>query len=128
MSQLPEHFSPELEELFKPHIESFNFFLQEGLKLAISDLDKVEIETTTGRLSWKIEDVVLGYPSRGGELGKDSVWPAEVLCLSFQVSLNKISRYIFFLKRSIELINSVAKENPLTKYRFMLFPCVKYFA
>jgi hypothetical protein len=34
--------------LFAPHIESFNFFLQEGLNLAVADMDATSVQIPDG--------------------------------------------------------------------------------
>lgn len=70
----------ELQKLIDPHINSFNFCLNEGLKLAVSDLDPVIVEGDAiderknggtsfagKRMVFRMEDVTVGYPVEGRE-------------------------------------------------------------
>ncbi|XP_070550165.1 DNA-directed RNA polymerase I subunit RPA2-like [Ptychodera flava] len=53
-----------LQNLTKPHIESFNYMLKEGLKLAIQDIPPVEFSLQSGqRVSLSFTDVSVGVPA-----------------------------------------------------------------
>lgn len=39
----------ELHKLVRPHIDSFNYFLTEGLQQAVADLDPIEVLSPDGR-------------------------------------------------------------------------------
>lgn len=56
--------SEQRRALAAPHLDSFDFFLQHGLALAVADLDPVEVQTPGGvdvRLS--LSDVSVGAPA-----------------------------------------------------------------
>lgn len=36
---------PEFEELVAPHVESFNWFLEEGLQSVVSSLEPIEVSS-----------------------------------------------------------------------------------
>ncbi|XP_077978209.1 DNA-directed RNA polymerase I subunit RPA2-like [Glandiceps talaboti] len=53
-----------LQDLTKPHIESFNFMLTEGLKLAVIDIPPVEFSLQTGqKVSLSLVDASIGVPT-----------------------------------------------------------------
>lgn len=56
---------PALDALGKPHVESFNFMLGEGLRIAVQDLDPVEflVPENGNRISIWITDVTINRPS-----------------------------------------------------------------
>lgn len=39
----------ELHRLIRPHVDSFNYFLDEGLQQAVADLDPVEVTSSDGK-------------------------------------------------------------------------------
>ncbi|XP_052246155.1 DNA-directed RNA polymerase I subunit RPA2-like [Dreissena polymorpha] len=52
-----------LQNLIKPHIESFNCLLHEGLGLIVQNLEPVEFALPNGdKVSLKLEDVIIGNP------------------------------------------------------------------
>lgn len=65
-SEIPEVSHRQLEELVAPHVDSFNFFLEEGLRLLVNDLDKQEIligpEGNKKAYLYWIEEVRIGKP------------------------------------------------------------------
>ncbi|KAL4703612.1 hypothetical protein ACJJTC_006789 [Scirpophaga incertulas] len=63
-SKPPKTFNPNLQCLGAPHIDSFNFMLEDGLKLAIEDLQPLDFETPTGdRVKLVIEEAGFFKPS-----------------------------------------------------------------
>ncbi|KAL0861096.1 hypothetical protein ABMA27_009599 [Loxostege sticticalis] len=63
-SKPPKTANPYLQCLGAPHIESFNFMLQDGLKAAIADLMPVEFDVPTGeKIKIAIEDAAFCKPS-----------------------------------------------------------------
>jgi hypothetical protein len=81
-AKLPSHTNKELEELVEPHVGSFNFFLDEGLKLAVSDLEKVEYESDSGRIVWWIENAHITHPCDSRE---NKVLPHTVRLSSIEI-------------------------------------------
>ncbi|XP_002742157.1 DNA-directed RNA polymerase I subunit RPA2-like [Saccoglossus kowalevskii] len=60
----PKSQSKVLQELVKPHIESFNFMLSEGLNLAIQDMQPVEFALPSGeKVSLSFTDASIGVPT-----------------------------------------------------------------
>ncbi|XP_038045257.1 DNA-directed RNA polymerase I subunit RPA2-like [Patiria miniata] len=52
-----------LQELTKPHIESFNYVMREGLSLAVRNIPPVEFELENGdRISFAFKDATVGLP------------------------------------------------------------------
>ncbi|XP_033639510.1 DNA-directed RNA polymerase I subunit RPA2-like [Asterias rubens] len=51
-----------LQELTRPHIESFNYFLQEGLALSARQIPPVEFTLGQERVSLAIRDAIIGAP------------------------------------------------------------------
>ena len=71
-----------LQSLGKPHVESFNFMLGDGLRLAVADLDPVEflIPESGNRVSLWITDASISKPSVApGSVGvkNKDVYPTE---------------------------------------------------
>lgn len=89
---LPEQVHPKLEQLVAPHINSFDYFLGDGLRWAVSDLDRVEIEVQKQKMSWWIEEVNIGYPSHPNSSVDDKVFPSEVRVSFRYVLLLSLSR------------------------------------
>ena len=80
-SPIPAKCNPELERLVAPHVDSFNYFLSEGLKQTVSDLERVELENplTEQKLTWWIDEVQLSYPVRAFASSQEKpVFPQEV--------------------------------------------------
>ena len=67
----------ELEELVKPHVDSFNFFLGDGIRLAVADLDPYEMEHEGERIEFALDSVHMGFPSQPRNDAKE-LFPAEV--------------------------------------------------
>src|SRR4051812_857476 len=72
-AEVPETCNKQLEELVAPHVDSFNFFLDEGLRLIVNDLDKYELivgpEGNKKTFYYWIEEVRVGKPI-GAEDGR----------------------------------------------------------
>ncbi len=69
----------ELEDLVEPHVSSFNFCLEEGLRLAVADLDKVEYEDENFRAAWWFENVAITKPEDPISAVNRKVYPNEVI-------------------------------------------------
>ena len=54
-----------LQSLGKPHVESFNFMLDQGLNLAVADLEAVEfaVPETGQRIGLRVTDATLAPPT-----------------------------------------------------------------
>ncbi|KAL8613329.1 hypothetical protein ACOMHN_052569 [Nucella lapillus] len=70
-----------LQELVKPHVESFNYLLQEGLHKVVKELEPVEFETPGGqRCGLMIEDLSIWSPQlpEKNKLSRtNKVYPSE---------------------------------------------------
>ena len=94
----------------KCHIESFNFMLGDGLKLAVADLDPVEflVPETNDRISLWITDASVSKPSvAAGSVGATN---SQVL---LHLSLYVSTMLTFFVGRCIQL--RLDREVALTK-------------
>ncbi|KAK3866677.1 hypothetical protein Pcinc_027812 [Petrolisthes cinctipes] len=76
--------NPAILALSAPHVDSFNFFLEEGLSAMLSDLPPSEFELLSGhRVSVWIKEIMVGSPrlsgtDASGALGKDTkIYPRE---------------------------------------------------
>jgi DNA-directed RNA polymerase beta subunit len=90
--ELPKEQNATLQELIRPHIESFNYFLDEGLRLILAHVDSKEyIDPNGNRIEYWIEDLQIGKPMRSD---KDHwsvdrfIYPAEVM-LNFTLRMNR---------------------------------------
>ncbi|XP_033762318.1 DNA-directed RNA polymerase I subunit RPA2-like [Pecten maximus] len=76
-----EHQHLPLQELTKPHVESFNFFLKEGLPTAVKNIPTTEFALPNGdRVRFKLLDATLYQPrvSQGNHFAvTQKVYPAE---------------------------------------------------
>ena len=68
-----------LRGLIAPHVESFNWFLNEGIDLAVSSVDAEEMQVGEGgpRLRYWIDSVTLGRPSKSDDSIDTRLWPRE---------------------------------------------------
>ncbi|KAJ8024605.1 DNA-directed RNA polymerase I subunit RPA2 [Holothuria leucospilota] len=70
-----------LQDLVKPHVESFNYFLEDGLSLAVQNIPPVRFALPNGeRITLSYKDASIGYPSvaKGNVYAKEhKVYPAE---------------------------------------------------
>eukprot|EP01116_Phalansterium_solitarium_P017485 TRINITY_DN4314_c0_g1_i2.p1 TRINITY_DN4314_c0_g1~~TRINITY_DN4314_c0_g1_i2.p1 ORF type:complete len:1147 (+),score=392.00 TRINITY_DN4314_c0_g1_i2:142-3582(+) len=76
-SSLPSTVNEKLTELVQPHIQSYNYFLGDGMRLIVENLDKVEYEYQGHTLTWWIEEVNFSFPCRPGSSDDDKVFPHE---------------------------------------------------
>ncbi|VDP13307.1 unnamed protein product [Soboliphyme baturini] len=69
-------------DIVGPHLNSFNWLLEDGFDAAVQDLPPFEAETNDGRrLSIEISNPVVGYPSLSGEgqtVSSVKLYPIEV--------------------------------------------------
>ena len=69
------------KELFKPHVSSFDYFLEEGLAASVAALEPVEVEHPAGgpRMRVWLESVAVARPVRteAGSLDDKPLYPAE---------------------------------------------------
>jgi DNA-directed RNA polymerase beta subunit len=68
-----------LKQLIDPHIESFDYFLEEGIKEAVNNLETVSIKIPLNNnknllLRWGISSIEIGYPCISSTL-RDEVLP-----------------------------------------------------
>jgi DNA-directed RNA polymerase beta subunit len=85
--ELPEEQNAALQNLVRPHIESFDYFLNEGLRLALAHIEPREFSDTNGnRIEYWLEEVQIGKPLRGDKdylSANRFIYPVEVReCLS----------------------------------------------
>ncbi|KAG1649768.1 DNA-directed RNA polymerase I subunit RPA2 [Nymphon striatum] len=70
-----------IQDLAKPHVESFNFMVNHGLSQAIQSIDPVEFELPSGeRVSLVLQDASLHYPNvpkNCTRVKTQKVYPAE---------------------------------------------------
>jgi DNA-directed RNA polymerase beta subunit len=76
---LPKECNAELAKLVAPHINSFDFFLGEGMKEAIKDVDRIEINTETFRCTYWLEDIVWVKPRHLSSTLDDALYPSEAI-------------------------------------------------
>uniref|UniRef100_K3WI27 DNA-directed RNA polymerase subunit beta n=1 Tax=Globisporangium ultimum (strain ATCC 200006 / CBS 805.95 / DAOM BR144) TaxID=431595 RepID=K3WI27_GLOUD len=75
----PTKTNDKLQKLVGPHVDSFNFFLTEGLDLAVADLAKVPIEIPNQHqmMIW-IESAQVGFPTSENQItGERKLYPSE---------------------------------------------------
>ncbi|XP_053642694.2 DNA-directed RNA polymerase I subunit RPA2 isoform X1 [Cherax quadricarinatus] len=61
--KIPEVQNEAIQALAAPHVESFNFFLEEGLQALLSTLPALEFEMLSGsRISLMVTDITVGKP------------------------------------------------------------------
>ncbi|KNC77992.1 hypothetical protein SARC_09558, partial [Sphaeroforma arctica JP610] len=78
--KIPDKISPELEQLVAPHVQSFNFFLSDGLDLAVADLECEEVVDDAGRvLKMWISECEVGYPriNERAQTNTHTMYPTE---------------------------------------------------
>jgi DNA-directed RNA polymerase I subunit RPA2 len=67
----------ELHKLVRPHLDSFNYFLTEGIQQAVTDLDPIEIMSADGHslLTCWIDEVQVGFPCK--QTLEERLYPRE---------------------------------------------------
>ena len=91
-----------LRHIVQPHVDSFNFFLGNGLKAAIRDIPETIVQADDGTgpiVRVGVSSVNVGYPTRTGpcadarlfpsECRERGVWYAAALNVTFSVAYNK---------------------------------------
>eukprot|EP01111_Echinosteliopsis_oligospora_P018949 TRINITY_DN8941_c0_g1_i1.p1 TRINITY_DN8941_c0_g1~~TRINITY_DN8941_c0_g1_i1.p1 ORF type:complete len:462 (+),score=98.88 TRINITY_DN8941_c0_g1_i1:141-1526(+) len=69
--------SEELKKLWDPHIDSFNFFLEEGIPLLVKSLLPQEVRFPKGEiLEFRVVEVQIGFPHKYDDLLKP-LYPTE---------------------------------------------------
>jgi DNA-directed RNA polymerase beta subunit len=55
-----------LQDLSQPHIDSFNYFLDQAIHTAVKDIPKQEMKVadTGSTLQWWVESINIGHPSK----------------------------------------------------------------
>ena len=61
---IPPKQKDSLKKLFEPHVESFNFFLEEGIPQAVSGLRKVLLKINDNSVYMWLDNVQVGVPRR----------------------------------------------------------------
>ncbi|KAG2786660.1 putative DNA-directed RNA polymerase I subunit [Phytophthora cactorum] len=76
---IPTKTNEKLQKLVSPHLDSFNFFLTEGLDLAVADMCKVPVELPNQhRMDIWIENAQIGYPTTENQItGEQKLLPSE---------------------------------------------------
>ncbi|KAF1794056.1 P-loop containing nucleoside triphosphate hydrolase [Phytophthora cactorum] len=74
---IPTKTNEKLQKLVSPHLDSFNFFLTEGLDLAVADMCKVPVELPNQhRMDIWIENAQIGYPTTENQItGEQKLLP-----------------------------------------------------
>eukprot|EP00002_Diphylleia_rotans_P023586 TRINITY_DN4640_c0_g1_i2.p1 TRINITY_DN4640_c0_g1~~TRINITY_DN4640_c0_g1_i2.p1 ORF type:complete len:1096 (-),score=200.23 TRINITY_DN4640_c0_g1_i2:837-4124(-) len=69
----------ELEFLFKPHVDSFRYFIEEQLPTMIGDIPSVEFQPSISdsRLTWWIDQVEISPPTKGEDVANSKLMPNE---------------------------------------------------
>ncbi|GCA62111.1 DNA-directed RNA polymerase, subunit 2 [Kipferlia bialata] len=62
-----------MRRLVRPHVESFNFFLREGVQNVLTHLEPVVVVTPQGSVAISVEDLEIGTPSHKGR----KIYPSE---------------------------------------------------
>ena len=87
-----------LEELTAPHIESFDYFLDEGLRLSVAALETEEVDHPSGEpnsaIRFWFESVAIAKPVRNdaGSLDVKPLYPTECRnrCTSYKAPIHAI--------------------------------------
>eukprot|EP01041_Mallomonas_annulata_P009281 gene9281-19260_t len=67
-----------LRHLVSPHIDSFNYFLQHGLRAAFEDLPSVDVKLDDDLyIKFNVVDADIGYPATKDENGEVQITPRE---------------------------------------------------
>lgn len=88
--------NPSLNDLFRPHVESFNYAVTEGLSLIPADIAEQSIDVvsadkaSTHQFRYWIESVQIGQPTKQNDDSIDNrLFPNEVcsqqLCINMQI-------------------------------------------
>ncbi|KAG7164844.1 DNA-directed RNA polymerase I subunit RPA2-like [Homarus americanus] len=81
--KIPQTQNEAIQALAAPHVESFNFLLQEGLQAVVSNIPPLEFATDNGnRISLKIANVAVGrprLPPGAGETVDYNIYPKECI-------------------------------------------------
>uniref|UniRef100_A0AAV1UUX8 DNA-directed RNA polymerase subunit beta n=1 Tax=Peronospora matthiolae TaxID=2874970 RepID=A0AAV1UUX8_9STRA len=106
-----------LQKLVAPHLESFNFFLSEGLDLAVADMCKVPIELPNQhRMDLWIENAQVGYPTTENQItGEQKLLPSECRQrgVSYTAPLVVTLARSFGGSQNVERIQRVVGEIPI---------------
>ncbi|GLD94016.1 hypothetical protein PINS_up002627 [Pythium insidiosum] len=75
----PLETNEKLQRLVSPHVDSFNFFLTEGLDLAVADIPKVLVEVPNQQtMAFWIESAQIGFPTSENQItGERKLFPSE---------------------------------------------------
>lgn len=76
---IPAKTNAKLQNLVFPHLDSFNFFLTEGLDLAVANLCKVPVELPNQhQMDLWIENAQIGFPTTENQItGEQKLLPSE---------------------------------------------------
>ena len=67
-----------LEHLVAPHVESFNYFLNSGLRTAVADISSLELKLENGPyIKLFVENVEIGIPMKGDDVLNGKLTPRE---------------------------------------------------
>jgi DNA-directed RNA polymerase I subunit RPA2 len=77
--QLPPKMNQTTQGLAQPHLESFNYFLEQGLATAVADLEPVEIQAEKGgpTLRFWLEQPEVGKPAHTDDSVESRKFPSE---------------------------------------------------
>eukprot|EP00644_Phytophthora_capsici_P006278 jgi/Phyca11/18029/fgenesh1_pg.PHYCAscaffold_32_\ len=114
---VPAKTNAKLQKLVSPHLDSFNFFLTEGLDLAVSDMSKVPVELPNQhRMDLWIENAQIGYPTTENQItGEQKLLPSECRQrgVSYTAPLVVTLARSFGDSQNVERIQRVVGEIPI---------------
>lgn len=106
-----------LQKLVAPHVDSFNFFLTEGLDLAVADLAKVPVELPNQHnMELWIESAQVGFPTVENQItGERKLLPSECRQrgVSYTAPLVVTLARAFEGSQNVERIQRVVGEIPI---------------
>ncbi|POM70228.1 DNA-directed RNA polymerase I subunit RPA2, partial [Phytophthora palmivora] len=114
---VPAKTNAKLQNLVSPHLDSFNFFLTEGLDLAVADMSKVPVELPNQhRMDIWIESAQIGYPTTENQItGEQKLLPSECRQrgISYTAPLVVTLARSFGDSQNVERIQRVVGEIPI---------------
>lgn len=114
---IPAATNHKLQKLVSPHVDSFNFFLTEGLDLAVADLSRVPVELPNqhNMLIW-VESAQVGFPTVENTVtGERKLLPSECRQrgVSYTAPLVVTLARSFAGSQNVERIQRVVGEIPI---------------
>ncbi|RLN67078.1 hypothetical protein BBJ29_004998 [Phytophthora kernoviae] len=114
---IPPKTNEKLQKLVSPHLDSFNYFLTEGLDLAVSDIARVPVELPNQqRMDIWIENAQLGFPTTENQItGEQKLLPSECRQrgVSYTAPLVVTLARSFGGSQNVERVQKVVGELPI---------------